>query len=128
MRLFGSILIVLIFIVGILYPNAIFAQQQNKYLPFAEVMPQPKGGLAAIYKHITYPEIARESGVQGKEYLLIYVDEKGNVNDVKVIKGLGAGCDQAAIDGVKSVKFTPGENNGKPVKVKLSLAITFKLQ
>lgn len=128
MRLFGSILIAFIFIVGILYPNAIFAQQQNKYLPFAEVMPQPKGGLPAIYKHITYPEIARQSGVQGKEYLLVYVDEKGNVDDVKVIKGLGAGCDQAAINGVKAVKFTPGENNGKPVKVKLSLAITFKLQ
>jgi protein TonB len=128
MRLFGSILIAFIFIVGILYPNAIFAQQQNKYLPFAEVMPQPKGGLPAIYKHITYPEIARQSGIQGKEYLLVYVDEKGNVDDVKVIKGLGAGCDQAAINGVKAVKFTPGENNGKPVKVKLSLAITFKLQ
>jgi len=128
MKLFGSILIVFIFIVGVFYPNAIYAQQQNKYLPFAEVMPQPKGGLAAIYKHITYPQIARETGIQGKEYLLIYIDEKGNVDDVKVLKGLGAGCDEAAINGVKDVKFTPGENNGKPVKVKLSLAITFKLQ
>ncbi len=108
---------------------ASMAQQNGggQYLPFAQVMPSPIGGLAAIYKSITYPEIAKQAGVQGKVYLLAFIDENGNVNDVKVVKGIGAGCDEAAISAVKKVKFTPGKNKGVPVKVKLSLAIQFKL-
>lgn len=101
--------------------------QQDPYLAFAQVMPQPIGGLASIYKHIEYPEIAKKDGLEGKVYLLIYIDETGKVNDVKVLKGLGGGCDEAAVNGIKEVKFTPGKQNGVPVKVKLSLPVNFKL-
>ena len=101
--------------------------QEDPYLPFAQVMPSPVGGMEAIYKHISYPEIAKKAGVSGKVYLLVYINEGGSVDQVKVVRGLGAGCDEAAIDGVKTVKFSPGKNNGAPVKVKLSLAIIFKI-
>ncbi|MHB8578585.1 MAG: energy transducer TonB [Ignavibacteriaceae bacterium] len=101
--------------------------QQDPYLPFAQVMPQPVGGIASIYKHIKYPEMAKNAGVEGKVYLLIYIDENGRVNDVKVLKGIGGGCDEAAINGIKEVKFIPGKQNGVPVKVKLSLPVDFKL-
>ncbi|MEJ2616062.1 MAG: energy transducer TonB [Ignavibacteriaceae bacterium] len=67
------------------------------------------------------------AGVEGKVYLLIYISENGNVDDVKVLKGLGAGCDKAAVNAVKETKFNPGKDNGKAIKVKLSLPITFKL-
>ncbi len=46
----------------------------------------------------------------------------------KIIKGIGAGCDEAAIDAVKQTKFTPGKQKGKPVKVQVSIPIVFKLQ
>lgn len=128
MKLFKLIFISIIFIGGIFLPGKTFAQAQDPYLPYAEVMPQPIGGLGAIYKHITYPEIAKKAGVEGKVYLLVYINEKGGVDNVKVIKGLGAGCDQAAINGIKEIKFTPAKDKGVPVKVKLSLSITFKLQ
>lgn len=128
MKLFNFIFISIIFIAGILLSNETFAQQQDQYLPFAEVMPQPDGGIGSIYKHITYPEMARKAGIEGKVYALIYINENGGVDDVKILKSLGAGCDEAAIAGIKSVKFTPGKNKGVPVKVKLSLAITFKIQ
>ncbi len=98
------------------------------YLAFAEQMPQPIGGLAAIYKKITYPEIAKQAGVEGKVYVVAFIDETGTVNDVKVLKGIGAGCDEAAVNAVKATKFKPAKNKGKPVKVKFSLAITFKLK
>lgn len=104
------------------------AQAQDPYLPFAEVMPAPVGGMEAIYKHIQYPDIAKNAGLEGKVYLLVYIDETGKVEDVKVLKGLGGGCDEAAIQGVKETKFTPGKDKGAPVKVKLSLPITFKLK
>ncbi len=99
----------------------------DEYLAFAEVMPQPSGGLPEIYKKIKYPDIAMKAGIQGKVYVLALIDERGNVNDVKVLKGIGGGCDQAAADAIKSSKFTPGSNKGKPVKVKLSMVINFKL-
>jgi len=98
------------------------------YLAFAEQMPQPVGGLAAIYKKISYPEMARQAGVEGKVYVVAFIDENGTVNDVKVLKGIGAGCDEAAIKAIKNTKFKPAMNKGKPVKVKFSLAITFKLK
>ena len=128
MKLFNLIFILFVFIAGILLPDKTFAQQQDPYLPYAEVMPQPEGGIGEVYKHITYPEIAKKAGIEGKVYLLIYINEKGGVDDVKVIKSLGAGCDEAAIAGIKSVKFSPGKNKGVPVKVKLSLSVVFKLQ
>ncbi len=112
-----------IFFVFISKANA----QADSYLAFAQVMPEPVGGLAAIYKHIAYPSVAKDAGISGKVYLLVYIDEKGNVDDVKVLKGIGGGCDEAAVAGVKQVKFTPGKNNGQPVKVKLSLPVTFKI-
>lgn len=128
MKLFSFLFISIIFLTVIISSNKIFAQQQDPYLPFAQVMPQPKGGLSEIYKNITYPDLAKRDGIEGKVYLLVYINENGNVDKVKVIKSLGGGCDEAAIKGIKSVKFTPAENKGVPVKVKLSLAITFKLQ
>lgn len=102
--------------------------QEDPYAAFAEVMPSPIGGLEAVIKRIVYPEIAKKAGLSGKLYLLIYVDEKGQVDDVKVIKGLGGGCDEAAVKAVKESKFTPGKNSEVPLKVKLSLPITFKMK
>ena len=54
--------------------------------------------------------------------------ENGDVDDVKVVKGIGGGCDEATIEAVKKTKFTPGKLGGKPAKVKMSLQIQFKLK
>ncbi len=99
----------------------------EEYLAYAEQMPQPVGGLPAIYKKIKYPKIAKDAGLQGKVYLLAFIDSNGSVNQVKVIKGIGGGCDEAAANAIKQCKFTPGKSNGKNVKVKMSLQIQFKL-
>jgi len=101
--------------------------QDDPYLPFAQVMPAPVGGMESVYKHIVYPESAKKAGVAGKVYVLISINESGGVDQVKVVRGIGAGCDEAAMNGVKAVKFSPGKNDGAAVKVKLSLAIIFKL-
>jgi periplasmic protein TonB len=102
--------------------------QDDAYAAYAEVMPEPIGGITAVFKRIVYPEIAKRTNIEGKVYLLIYVNENGGVDDVKVIKSLGGGCDEAAVKAVKESKFSAGKNNGAPLKVKLSMAITFKLK
>jgi protein TonB len=93
-----------------------------------EIMPSPVGGIAAIQLLITYPEIAVRAGVEGKVIVLAFVDENGNVNDTKIIKGIGAGCDEAAMDAVMKTKFKPGRQQGRTVKVQVSIPVLFKLK
>ena len=98
------------------------------YFVAVEEMPEPIGGIKAIQEKITYPEIAKRAGVEGKVYILAFVDENGNVTKAQVLKGIGAGCDEAAQDAVLQTKFKPGKQRGTPVKVQVSIPIVFKLQ
>jgi len=93
-----------------------------------EEMPEPIGGIGEIQSKIVYPEIAKRAGVQGRVYVKAYVDEGGRVSKVELIRGIGAGCDEAAMDAVKSVMFKPGKQRGKPVKVQVTVPVLFKLQ
>lgn len=93
-----------------------------------EEMPEPIGGIQAIQEKITYPEIAKRAGVEGKVYVLAFVDENGDVKKAQIIKGIGAGCDEAALDAVLKTKFKPGRQRGKPVNVQVSIPVVFKLQ
>jgi protein TonB len=91
-------------------------------------MPEPAGGMDAIYRRVKYPEIARKAGIEGRVVLQFIVDERGNVVNPIVIRGIGGGCDEAAIDAIRGVKFTPGMQRGRPVKVQFQLPIVFRLQ
>ena len=103
-------------------------EEEPVYFVAVEEMPEPIGGISEIQKKIIYPEIAKRAGVEGKVYVLAFVDETGTVTDAKIIKGIGAGCDEAALDAVKKTKFKPGKQRGKPVKVQVSIPVVFKLQ
>ncbi|MCB0732468.1 MAG: energy transducer TonB, partial [Ignavibacteriae bacterium] len=92
-----------------------------------EEMPEPIGGIQGIQQRIVYPEIAKRAGVQGRVYVKAFVDESGAVKKAEVIKGIGAGCDEAAVDAVLKTKFKPGKQRGKPVRVQVSIPILFKL-
>jgi protein TonB len=97
------------------------------YAIAVEKAPAPVGGLEAIVKKITYPDIAIKTRTEGKVYVLAFINENGDVDDVKVVKGIGAGCDEETIKAVKKTKFTPGVDKGVNVKTKLALAIQFKI-
>lgn len=103
-------------------------EQEPEIFVIVEQMPELIGGLAAIQKKITYPEIAKKAGVEGRVIVQFVVDEQGNVADPQVVRGIGAGCDEEAIRAVQQAKFKPGQQRGKAVKVKMSLPITFKLK
>jgi len=127
---FSKMVKLLIISGAFIFSSIVFASlPQSNYLAFAEVMPKPIGGIQAIYKNIkTYPRAAENAGIEGKVYVLAFVNEKGTVDKVKVVKGLGGGCDEAAVKAVRKTKFTPAKSKGKAVKVKTSLAIVFKIQ
>jgi protein TonB len=103
-------------------------EEEPVYFVAVEEMPEPIGGIGEIQKKIIYPEIAKRAGVEGKVYVLAFVDESGSVTDAKIIKGIGAGCDEAALDAVKKTKFKPGKQRGKAVRVQVSIPVVFKLQ
>jgi len=93
-----------------------------------EQMPELIGGLGDLQKKINYPEIAKKAGVEGRVIVQFVVNEQGAVTDPIVVRGIGAGCDEEAIRAVQQARFTPGMQRGKPVRVKMSLPITFKLK
>ncbi len=103
-------------------------EEEPTYFVAVEEMPEPIGGIQAIQSKIVYPEIAKRAGVEGKVYVLAFVNEQGEVTKAEIIKGLGAGLDEAALSAVKQTKFKPGKQRGKPVKVQVSIPIVFKLQ
>jgi len=93
-----------------------------------ENMPELIGGIEGLQKRVTYPEIAKKAGVEGTVFLQFIVDENGNVVDPAVVKGIGAGCDEAALEAIRTAKFKAGRQRGKPVKVKFSLPVRFRLK
>jgi len=115
--------------VKFIFPWSINLDDENKdFFVVVEEMPEPIGGLYAIQSKIKYPETAKREGIEGKVYVLAFIDESGNVAKAKVIKGVGGGLDEAALEAVKQTKFIPGKQEGKPVKVQVTIPIVFKLQ
>jgi TonB family protein len=104
-----------------------FNLNPKDYAEIAEEMPSPVGGIKAIAENVVYPEIAKRAGIEGRVYVKAYINEEGMVVGTEILKGIGGGCDQAAITAVVNTVFTPGRKDGKPVKVQVSIPIMFKL-
>lgn len=102
-------------------------EEEPEVFVVVEEMPELIGGLASIQSKIKYPEMARKAGVEGRVIVQFIVDEEGNVRDAQVVRGLGAGLDEVALNAVRQAKFEPGMQRGKPVRVKMSLPVTFRL-
>ena len=75
-----------------------------------------------------YPEKAKSLGIEGKVILEVDIDENGVIKSIKIIKSVGYGLDESAIETVKQYKFSPGEINGIKVPVKILLPINFQLR
>lgn len=89
--------------------------------------------LEFIYANIKYPPIARENGVEGTVVVTFVVEKDGMVKDIKVLRDIGAGCGDEALRVVelmnkKDMKWTPGKQRGKSVRVQFNLPVKFKLQ
>lgn len=74
-----------------------------------------------------YPRIARRAGIGGVVRLKIQIDEEGNVIYARVLKGLGAGCDESAIVAAYQCEFSPALKNGMPVKAWVDYTAIYRL-
>ena len=97
-----------------------------------EVQPEFPGGLSGLYEYlannIVYPSHAQRIGIEGRVFVEFIVDKDGSVTEVKVVKGVGAGCDEEALRVMEALpNFTPGKQGGRPVKVKMVIPIYFRL-
>jgi len=100
----------------------------GSYYMNVDEQPTPVGGMISIQKKITYPEKAKQAGIQGRVFIKAYLNENGKVEFAEVLKGIGAGCDSVALKAVKETEFMPGKLKGKPVKTQVAIPIVFKLQ
>ena len=81
-----------------------------------------------LQQNIKYPQMARESSIQGTVYVTFVVERDGSVTDVRVLRGIGGGCDEEAIRVIKAMpKWNPGKQRGKPVRVQFNMPIKFTL-
>ncbi|MFK8039145.1 MAG: energy transducer TonB [Crocinitomicaceae bacterium] len=106
--------------------------KQTVILDFAEVSPEFPGGeiemIKFIQENFEYPEIAREMGEQGTVYVQFVVNQDGSIIEEKVIKGVSSSIDKEALRVVKRMpKWKPGEQAGKPVRVRYTMPIKARL-
>jgi protein TonB len=97
-----------------------------------EENPEFPGGEGAMFKflneNIKYPEMAKENGIQGKVFVQFVVWKDGTIRDVKIVKGVHKTLDGEAQRIVKYFpKWSPGKQRGKPVSVKFTLPIKFRI-
>lgn len=98
-----------------------------------EVMPEYPGGTDALMRyvaqHIKYPALCAEIGIQGKVYVSFVVDKDGSVTNVSILRSPDANLSAEAVRVVSSLpRWTPGRQNGKPVKVSYNIPVNFRLQ
>jgi len=81
-----------------------------------------------IQKNLRYPYPAQDAGVQGKVFLSFVVEKDGAITDVKIVKGIGYGCDDEAVRVIKkSPKWKAGEQNKQTVRVRYNMPINYTL-
>ena len=103
-------------------------EEEEEFFVAVEEMPEMKGGQEWLYKNINYPDMARKVGIEGRVIVQFVVDEDGQAESVKVLRGIGGGCDEEAIKVIKKAEFAPGRQRGKPVPVQMAQTINFQLQ
>ena len=115
------------------YDPGMFAEEEvDEPFLFVEKMPEFPGGdaelLSFIAKNTTYPGKAQRLRVSGRVTIDFVVEKDGSVSQVRLKKGIGAGCDEEAMRVVGMLpKFSPGKQRGVPVRVHMSVPIVFKL-
>jgi protein TonB len=105
----------------------------GKVFTIVEQMPEFPGGeakmLEFIQKNVKYPAIAKDNGISGTVFLNFVINKDGQVTDIKILRGIGGGCDEEATRVVKAMPgWKVGKQNGRPVNVSFNLPIKFTLR
>lgn len=117
-------------------PPAVVEEEEesaNHIFTVVEKAPSFPGGDGALLKFINntvkYPVVAQENGISGRVYCEFVVDKDGKIKDAIVKRGVDPSLDKEALRVINAMPaWNPGEQRGKPVKVRFTVPITFKLQ
>ncbi len=106
--------------------------QDKEIFRVVETPPSFPGGEKALYQYLAenlkYPIAAKEANIQGKVFVTFVVEIDGSITQVKILRGIGGGCDQAALKVVENMpRWIPGKQRGIPVRVQFNLPVTFVL-
>jgi protein TonB len=96
------------------------------------------GGLRHVGGSVSMPEVlysvepefseeARKAKTSGDVSVYLWVDERGNPTHVRVVRGMGMGLDEKAIEAVKQYRFKPAMENGRPVAVEMYVVVNFQI-
>ena len=102
--------------------------QEPEIFEVVEQKPEIIGGLEALQRSVVYPEMARRANVEGKVFVQFVVDERGQVSDAQAVRCPNQLLCDAAVEAVMKAKFNPGMQRGRPVKVRFTLPVDFKLR
>jgi len=108
-------------------------EEEEEIFVVVENQPEFPGGQAAMMKflseNIKYPVIAQENGIQGRVICNFVVERDGSITDVQVVRGVDPSLDKEAVRVIQSMpKWKPGMQRGKPVRVRFTLPVVFRLQ
>lgn len=108
-----------------------FVEQMPRFGDCSDKACSDKELMNYIYQKIRYPNIARENGIKGRVTAEFVVEKNGKVSGIKVLRGIGGGCDKE-VERVltimnKETTWQPGKQNGKAVRVMYRIPVTFKL-
>jgi len=114
-------------------PKSTTNQDNSQIFMVVEEMPSFPGGEKAMYKYIgekiKYPEQAKNEGIEGRVFISFVVEKDGSITEVELLRGIGGGCDEVAIEVIQSMpKWLAGKQKGKEVRVKYRMPIKFSLQ
>lgn len=101
--------------------------EEEEVFIVVEQMPELIGGQAGLQSSVSYPEMARRAGIEGRVTVQFIVNEQGQVENAQVVRGIGGGCNEEALKAVQQAQFKPGMQRGRPVRVQYSLSINFRL-
>ncbi len=84
--------------------------------------------LKYVGENLKYPKQASRLDIEGKVFVQFIVSKDGKMKDIKIVRGLGYGCDEEVLRVMQMpYVWTPGKQRGEPVNVRMILPITFKL-
>ena len=101
---------------------------ETEVIDFAEVQPELIGGVERLQSGIDYPRFDRDAGIAGQVIVQFVVSETGVPSQIVVVRSVSPGLDRAALDAVARARFEPGRQNGRAVKVRFTLPVTFRLR
>jgi protein TonB len=97
-------------------------EKVDEIFTIVEQQPEPVGGFAAFYAYVG-------KNIQGRVYLEFVVERNGSLTDIKVLKGIGGGCDEEACRIIAGApNWKPGKQRGRPVRVKMVMPILFRIE